>query len=98
MAGAIDGKRVVLKSGEVIEADFVVAGIGVRPRTAIAEGAGLTIDRGVTVNAYLETSAPGIFAAGDMARGQSLVVWAIREGRQAARFMDKYLMGSSDLP
>ena len=44
------------------------------------------------------TSVPGIFAAGDMARGQSLVVWAIREGRQAAKFVDKYLMGSTDLP
>jgi glutamate synthase (NADPH) small chain len=44
------------------------------------------------------TSVPGIFAAGDMARGQSLVVWAIREGRQAAKFVDKYLMGHTDLP
>jgi glutamate synthase (NADPH/NADH) small chain len=44
------------------------------------------------------TNVPGIFAAGDMARGQSLVVWAIREGRVAAREVDRYLMGSSDLP
>jgi glutamate synthase (NADPH/NADH) small chain len=44
------------------------------------------------------TSIPGIFSAGDMRRGQSLVVWAITEGRQAARGIDKYLMGSSDLP
>lgn len=44
------------------------------------------------------TSVPGIFAAGDMARGQSLVVWAILEGRQAAKFADKYLMGSTGLP
>ena len=44
------------------------------------------------------TNVPGVFAAGDMARGQSLVVWAIREGRQAAKFLDKYLMGSTDLP
>ena len=43
------------------------------------------------------TSIPGIFSAGDMRRGQSLVVWAITEGRQAARGVDKYLMGSSDL-
>jgi glutamate synthase (NADPH/NADH) small chain len=44
------------------------------------------------------TTVPGIFAAGDMARGQSLVVWAIREGRQAAKFVDKYLMGETNLP
>jgi glutamate synthase (NADPH/NADH) small chain len=45
-----------------------------------------------------QTSDPKVFAAGDMRRGQSLVVWAIREGRQAARAVDEYLMGSSDLP
>ena len=44
------------------------------------------------------TSIKGIFSAGDMRRGQSLVVWAIREGRQAARSIDQYLMGTSDLP
>ena len=44
------------------------------------------------------TSVPGVFAAGDMSRGQSLVVWAIAEGRQAAHGIDKYLMGASDLP
>ncbi len=45
-----------------------------------------------------QTSNPKIFACGDMRRGQSLVVWAIREGRQAARAVDEFLMGSSDLP
>ena len=45
-----------------------------------------------------QTSKPKVFAAGDMRRGQSLVVWAIREGRQAARAVDEYLMGSSALP
>jgi glutamate synthase (NADPH/NADH) small chain len=44
------------------------------------------------------TSVPGVFAAGDMARGQSLVVWAIAEGRQAARSVDQYLMGETVLP
>ena len=44
------------------------------------------------------TSVKGIFSAGDMRRGQSLVVWAIREGRQAARSIDQFLMGKSDLP
>jgi len=44
------------------------------------------------------TSAPGIFTAGDMQRGQSLIVWAISEGRQAAKGIDRYLMGSTSLP
>ena len=44
------------------------------------------------------TSVPGVFAAGDMRRGQSLVVWAISEGRCAAHGVDKFLMGRSDLP
>jgi len=45
-----------------------------------------------------QTSLPKVFAAGDMRRGQSLVVWAIREGRQCAHAIDKYLMGSTTLP
>jgi glutamate synthase (NADPH/NADH) small chain len=44
------------------------------------------------------TSVPGVFTAGDMQRGQSLIVWAIAEGRSAARGVDRYLMGGSDLP
>jgi glutamate synthase (NADPH/NADH) small chain len=52
----------------------------------------------VKVDDEYRTSVPGVFAAGDMRRGQSLVVWAISEGRQAARAVDQFLMGRSDLP
>jgi glutamate synthase (NADPH/NADH) small chain len=61
---------------------------------------GLTLDpRGnVVVDQNYQTSVPGVFCAGDMRRGQSLVVWAISEGRCAAHGVDKFLMGKTDLP
>jgi len=67
-ATAIEGHDVKLKSGRTLAADLVVVGIGVRPRTALAETAGIALDRGVLVDSYLKTNVPGIFAAGDIAR------------------------------
>src|SRR5205085_3630374 len=85
-----------------LDADLVLLAMGFLgpERNGMLDQLGVAInERGnVTTNAEKMTSVPGIFAAGDMARGQSLVVWAIREGRQGAKFVDKYLMGSSDLP
>jgi NADPH-dependent 2,4-dienoyl-CoA reductase/sulfur reductase-like enzyme len=64
----IEERRVVLGSGTAIEAELVIVGIGVAPRTGLAEAAGLCVEDGIVVDDHLETSAPGVFAAGDVAR------------------------------
>jgi NADPH-dependent 2,4-dienoyl-CoA reductase/sulfur reductase-like enzyme/nitrite reductase/ring-hydroxylating ferredoxin subunit len=90
-----EGDRVVLATGEPITAGFIVAGVGVRPNTQLAQSAGLTIDNGIVVDEFLQSSVPGIFAAGDVAHypdrftGNKIRVehWvaAGRQGQTAAR-------------
>ena len=101
-----DGKMVeVAGSEQLLKADLVLLAMGfVSPVATILDGFGVDKDGRGNAKATTEftggyvTNVPKVFAAGDIRRGQSLVVWAIREGRQAARSVDEFLMGFSDLP
>jgi glutamate synthase (NADPH) small chain len=101
-----DGKMVEVPGTEqVLKADLVLLAMGfVSPVATVLDGFGVEKDARGNAKATTDfiggyaTSVPKVFAAGDMRRGQSLVVWAIREGRQAARSVDEFLMGFSDLP
>ena len=106
--------HVEMKGGKLLEipgtekehqADLVLLAMGfVNPVATVLDAFGVDKDNRGNAKAHTEftggylTNVPKVFAAGDVRRGQSLVVWAIREGRQAARAMDEYLMGYSDLP
>jgi glutamate synthase (NADPH/NADH) small chain len=102
-----DGKMFELPGSEFdMKADLVLLAMGfLGPvQTGLLEQFGVEKDARTNVKANTDgsrayaTSVPKVFAAGDMRRGQSLVVWAIREGRQCARAVDEFLMGRSDLP
>jgi glutamate synthase (NADPH/NADH) small chain len=101
-----DGKLTeVAGTEEIHNADMVLLAMGfTNPVASILDAFGVDKDARGNIKASTEgsqaymTNVPKVFAAGDMRRGQSLVVWAIREGRQAARAVDEFLMGSTNLP
>ena len=101
-----DGKMIEVPGSEqTLKADLVLLAMGfVSPVASVLEAFGVEKDNRGNAKASTDltggyaTNVPGVFAAGDIRRGQSLVVWAIREGRQAARAVDEFLMGYSDLP
>ena len=101
-----DGKLIEVPGTEHIhKADLVLLAMGfVNPVATVLDAFGVDKDARGNAKAHTEegsgyiTNVPKVFAAGDMRRGQSLVVWAIREGRQAARTIDQFLMGESELP
>jgi len=111
---ALKAVRVQWEGGKMVEvpgseqrlpAELVLLAMGfVSPVASVLEAFGVDRDARGNAKAHTEasggyaTNVPNVFAAGDMRRGQSLVVWAIREGRQAARAVDEYLMGTSELP
>jgi glutamate synthase (NADPH/NADH) small chain len=98
-----DAMREIPGTGFTVKADLVLLAMGfIHPvHEGMIEDLGLTLNRAGNVDANTDdyrTSVDKVFAAGDMRRGQSLVVWAIREGRQCARAVDRFLMKATTLP
>lgn len=101
-----DGQRPELKelpeTEKLWDCDLALLALGFTgSEKTLADQFGLEMDFRTNIKATVKdyaTNIPGIYTAGDMRRGQSLIVWAISEGRQAAHHVDKYLMGSSSLP
>ncbi len=101
--GAGRVEEVVTTTGEVIPCDLVVAGIGVVPATGWLEGSGVTLDRGVVVNERCETSLPGVYAAGDVARffhpryGRHVMVEAVENAQLMAATVVSNMLGKSEV-
>ena len=105
---SVEGNTAILDDGSSIEADIVVAGVGVRPNLSLAQSAGLTMDNGLAVNEFLEASVSGIFAAGDVARWPDAYsdarlrvehwVVAERQGQVVARNMLGHRERFDDIP
>ena len=97
----VDGRRMMVPTGEefAIECDLVLIAAGFTGSEGyVAEAFGVDMTpRGTVADKKYATSRPGVFACGDMRRGQSLVVWALREGRDTAAVVDEYLMGYTNL-
>jgi glutamate synthase (NADPH/NADH) small chain len=101
-----EGGRLIFReipdSGFILPCELVLLAMGFvgpeRPGLLQQLGVALTERGNVRRDENWMTSVPGVFTAGDMQRGQSLIVWAIAEGRSAAHAVDRYLMGRSDLP
>ena len=97
----VDGRRMMVPTGEefAIECDLVLIAAGFTGcESYVAEAFGVDMTpRGTVADTKYATSQPGVFACGDMRRGQSLVVWALREGRDTAAVVDEYLMGYTNL-
>ena len=97
----VDGRRMMVPTGEefAVECDLVLIAAGFTGcESYVAEAFGVDMTpRGTVADTKYATSQPGVFACGDMRRGQSLVVWALREGRDTAAVVDEYLMGYTNL-